>query len=85
MEDTFKACIVCAMPLQSPEDYPGDDTSKEYCLHCGTTEGLKSRAALVKGMAEFIKSTGDLSEEEAQAQAAGIIDNSEAAKRSMLT
>ena len=34
-----KICIACGMPLRKPEDYPGKDETKAYCVHCARPDG----------------------------------------------
>ncbi len=38
-----KTCISCSMAMEKPEDFPGGDTSKDYCAYCARPDGsLKS-------------------------------------------
>lgn len=35
----MKRCISCGMPMRVKEDYPLQDESKEYCVHCANEDG----------------------------------------------
>jgi len=78
--ENSKKCIVCSMPLVEKEDYPEGDTSKDYCKHCGTKEGLHSYEELEKGMSEFIQSSQGMEKEQADKAAEEVISGSVAAK-----
>jgi len=34
-----KICISCGMPMEVPEDFPKQDTSKDYCCYCSKPNG----------------------------------------------
>ncbi|MDD3648233.1 MAG: zinc ribbon domain-containing protein [Candidatus Dojkabacteria bacterium] len=75
-----KVCIVCGMPLKDKNDYPGGDTSLDYCKYCGTKDGIHSYKKLVEGMAKFLMRTQGMGEEEAKKAAKQMVDNSPAVK-----
>lgn len=66
------------MPMRDVEDHPDGDTSKDYCTNCGTSDSIYSYDKLLENMVNFIKTTGDMNEEEAMKKAKGVIDNSKA-------
>jgi len=78
--ENSKKCIVCSMPLVEKEDYPEGDTSKDYCRHCGTKEGLHPYEQLVDGMSEFIQDSQGMAKEQADKAAGKVIADSVAAK-----
>ena len=56
----MKMCISCGMPLEKPEDYPLQDTGKDYCVYCANPDGsLKSyEKALEDATAYYAKEHG---------------------------
>ena len=79
-----KNCVVCTMPLQGEQDYPGGDTTFNHCIHCGDTSGLYPYKKLVEGMSIFLKEVQGMAEEEANRLAKQMIDNSEAVSSGLL-
>lgn len=66
----MKKCICCGMPLQNPKDYPKNDTSKSYCIHCSREDGsMKSFDEAVKGMSAFLQKTKKMDEKKAEQEA----------------
>jgi hypothetical protein len=54
----MKTCIACGMPMTKPEDYPGGDMSKDYCVYCARPDGsMQSYPEKLKGTTEFIMRT----------------------------
>lgn len=54
----MKICIACGMPMTKPEDYPGGDTGKDYCIYCARPDGsMQSYPEKLKGTTEFIVRT----------------------------
>lgn len=79
-----KNCVVCTMPLQKEQDFPGGDTSLTYCIHCGNTEGLHPYKKLIEGMSKFLQEVQGMAEEEASRIAKQMIDHSEAVSSGLL-
>ncbi|GAP20273.1 zinc ribbon domain-containing protein [Leptolinea tardivitalis] len=51
----MKVCISCGMPMNSPEDFPLGDVSKDYCIHCARPDGsMQSFDEKLQGTTEFI-------------------------------
>jgi hypothetical protein len=70
----MKVCIACGMPMKRPEDFPLRDESKEYCVHCATSDGsLQSYEERATGMAAFIVRTQGLDEGAALAAAKSMM------------
>ncbi len=82
MDEPQKFCAVCGMPLITVEDYPdgADMNIVDGCQYCGSKDGIKSYGELIMGMAEFIKGSERLSEEEAKSKAEEAIKGSKAYK-----
>ncbi|MBN2100707.1 hypothetical protein JW710_02335 [Candidatus Dojkabacteria bacterium] len=76
-----KVCIVCTMPMVKPEDYPGGNTALDYCVHCGTENGIYPYRKLVKGFAEFMQKTQGMDPDQAMKASKEFIDNCEAVKQ----
>jgi len=58
-----KTCIACGMPMKNAEDYPGGDTSLDYCVHCARPDGsMQSYDEKAASMAAFIVRTQGLDE-----------------------
>lgn len=56
-----KICIACGMPLREKDDYPGGDTSKEYCRYCARPDGtMRSYDEALEGMSAFMVKTQGL-------------------------
>lgn len=54
----MKSCIACGMPMSKPEDFPGGDESKDYCVYCARPDGsMQSYPEKLKGTTEFIMRT----------------------------
>lgn len=63
-------CISCGMPLRSKDDYPAEDTTKEFCRHCADENGnLKPFEQAVEGMAHFIMKMQGINFDKAKEQA----------------
>ncbi|MBU0976053.1 MAG: zinc ribbon domain-containing protein [Patescibacteria group bacterium] len=75
-----KVCIVCGMPLKDKNDYPGGDTSLDWCKYCGTKDGIHPYKKLLEGMAKFLQQTQGMSEEESKKAAKQMVDSSPAVK-----
>jgi len=53
-----KTCISCGMPMNEISDFPGGDTSKDYCIHCARPDGsMQSFEERKAGMIRFIIKT----------------------------
>lgn len=48
------ACVVCTKLLEDEDDFPGGDTSKDWCLYCGTKKRIHPYKKLVMGMSHFL-------------------------------
>lgn len=68
------------MPIVKTEDYPDGDTSLDYCVHCGTKDGIYPYGQLLEGMSQFIQNSQGMEKEQAGKVAKEMIDNSEAVK-----
>ena len=54
----MKVCISCGMPMTKQEDYPLNDETKNYCVHCAQADGLmQSFEDKKESMAKFIMKT----------------------------
>jgi hypothetical protein len=70
----LKHCISCSMPMSKPEDFPGGDFSKDYCVHCARPDGtMKSYDEVLVGLTAFIMKIHGLEEEDARSAARGIM------------
>lgn len=78
VDKNTKSCVVCKMPLASSADYPSEDTSKDYCKHCGDSADIYSYEKLMGQMTGFIMDSEKLAEEEAKEKAELILEKSEA-------
>lgn len=57
----MKICIACGMPMEKPEDYPGGDTQKDYCVYCAGPDGqMQSFDEKKAGMIAFLIRTQGL-------------------------
>ncbi|MDQ0359370.1 zinc ribbon domain-containing protein [Breznakia pachnodae] len=66
----MKTCISCGMPLREKKDYPLEDESKDYCVHCANADGtLQTYDERLDGMTSFIIKTQGLDHEVAQSVA----------------
>jgi hypothetical protein len=62
-----KQCTSCGMPMGKPEDYPGGDTAKDWCVHCATSDGeLKSYEETLIGMTTFMTASQGIAKEAAR-------------------
>lgn len=53
--------------MKSAEDYPGGDTSLDYCVHCARPDGsMRSYEEAVEGMTQFMVSSQGLDESAAR-------------------
>ncbi|MBD3362281.1 AraC family transcriptional regulator [Candidatus Dojkabacteria bacterium] len=84
MSDDKKMCIVCTMPLVNKDDFPGGDTSLNYCKHCGTEDSIYPYSVLVEGMKDFLMESQGMDEKQAKIAAKEMIDNSEAVKQALV-
>ena len=67
-------CISCSMPMAKPEDFPGSDMTKDYCVHCARPDGsMKSYDEVLARLTQFILKMHGLSEEEARSAAKGVM------------
>ena len=74
-----KQCTSCGMPMGKPEDYPGGDTAKDWCVHCATSDGeLKSYEDALKGMTTFMATSQGI-EEVGAAGCSGAISSTDTA------
>jgi len=63
-------CESCGMPMSTPEEFGGGDTSSRYCVHCCHPDGtLQSYEQRLVGMAGFMVGTQGLSEDAARGAA----------------
>ena len=54
----MKTCISCGMPITKLEDYPLNDETKDYCIHCARPDGsMQSFEEKKESMAAFIMKT----------------------------
>ena len=69
MEETTR-CISCGMPMKVDEDYPGGDTTKEYCAHCARPDGsLKSWEEAIEGYTAYLEKNENIGWDEARVTA----------------
>jgi hypothetical protein len=69
-----KICIACGMPMNSPEDYPLGDTSKDYCIHCARPDGsMQSYDEKAESLKQFIIKTQGLDAEVAVSAAKNMM------------
>lgn len=62
----MKVCIACGMPMNEMSDFPGGDTSKDYCIHCARPDGsMQSFEEKKAGMISFIVKTQGFDEKAA--------------------
>jgi hypothetical protein len=67
-------CIACGMPMRKPEDHPGRDSTKNYCVHCARPDGsMQSYQEKLESFAKFVLRTQGLDEKAARSSAAGIM------------
>jgi len=65
--EKVKNCESCGMPMHSPEDFGGQDTSNKYCRYCTNEAGeLKSYEEALQGMTNFIVQTQGLARGQAE-------------------
>ncbi len=70
----LKHCISCSMPMTKPEDFPGGDFEKDFCIHCARPDGsMKSYDEVLEGLTGFIVKMHGLTEEDARSAAIGIM------------
>ena len=63
----MKVCISCGMPMQELSDYPNNDTSKNYCIHCARPDGtMMSLDEKREAMTSFIVRTQGFDEKAAR-------------------
>ena len=56
-------CIACGMPMQTPDQFAGGDTSKDYCVHCAHPDGrMRSYDETLEGMTQFMVRSQGLAE-----------------------
>lgn len=59
----MKLCIACGMPMKSPADHPGGDTTLAYCIHCARPDGsMQSYDEKAASLGAFIVRTQGLDE-----------------------
>ena len=75
-----KFCNVCGMPMVKPGDFPGGDTTKDYCVHCGIEEAIFPYERLVEGMAGFLEKSQGMDHKQALIAAEEVVANSVACK-----
>ena len=74
MSKSESLCISCGMPLLRPEDYPDEDRSKDYCVHCANEDGsMKSYDETLFGMTQFVAFSQGLDEKAARETAKELI------------
>lgn len=57
----MKICISCGMPMREESDFPLNDTSKDYCVHCAREDGsMQSYDEKLIGTTNFIVKTQGL-------------------------
>lgn len=57
----MKKCIACGMPMESPRDYPEEDTTKPYCRHCARPDGrMQSYEEKRENLTRFVVNTQGL-------------------------
>ena len=50
-----KNCISCGMPLKEKQDFPLEDETKDFCVHCSDPEGnLFSYDTVKENLAQFL-------------------------------
>ena len=69
----MKMCIACGMPMKEASEFPGGDTSKDYCVYCARPDGtMQSFEEKKAGMIRYIIKTQGFDE-----KAAGqLVENS---------
>ena len=80
MDVSPKFCVVCGMPLVSANDYPegADLNFVDWCKYCGDKMKMKEYSQLVDGMAQFIKNSQGVTDQEARTKAEEAIKGSPA-------
>ena len=69
-----RTCISCGMPLEKPQDFPGGDETKDWCVHCARPDGsLKSYDEAIAGMTGFIVQSQGFDEDAARTVAANLM------------
>jgi hypothetical protein len=69
-----KTCISCGMPMEKPQDFPGGDETKDWCVHCARPDGsLKSYDEAITGMTGFIVQSQGLDQDAARIVAANLM------------
>jgi hypothetical protein len=67
-------CIACGMPMTRPEDFPGGDATKDYCVHCARPDGsMQSYGEKLDSMTGFMVKTQGLDPGAARKLAAGMM------------
>ncbi|NLK36648.1 MAG: AraC family transcriptional regulator [Epulopiscium sp.] len=62
----MKICIACGMPMKELSDFAGEDTSKDYCVHCARPDGsMQSFEERKTNMINFIIKTQGFDEKAA--------------------
>ncbi len=70
----MKICIACGMPMEQPEEFAGQDPSKDYCCYCARPDGsMQSYDEKLEGMTEFIVRTQGLDQAAAREAARGMM------------
>lgn len=70
----MKTCIACGMPMNSREDYPMGDETKEYCRFCSKPDGaMQSYEEKLENMTKFIQNSQGLGETAAKEIAKGMM------------
>lgn len=69
-----KTCISCAMPMESAEDFPLQDVSKDYCCYCAKANGeLQSFDERLESYSEWLVSSQGLDKNAALSQAKSLM------------
>lgn len=70
----MKTCIACGMPMESAEDFPKQDMSKDYCCYCAKEDGkMQSYDEKVEGYSNWLMTTQGITKDSALSQTKTIL------------
>ena len=69
-----KTCIACGATMESPEDFPNSDTTKDFCRYCARPDGkMQSYEERLERYAGWFVKTQGLDQEAARTQAKTVM------------
>jgi hypothetical protein len=69
-----KTCIACGMPMESAEDFPKGDVTRDYCCYCAKPNGeMQSYEEKVEGYSNWLVDTQGITKTAALAQTKTIL------------